>query len=215
MNDSIKTSKDILKETEKDIPLSSVTFPRKWSFWESYIAKETKLSYKDSMKNIFSWNDLITFYQFWNKYPGNEATKIFFDGNKIKYFFKEKFRISAMNIFVEGIRPEWEDPKNNGGKYLQFEYQIKLDDINIFSNRASNAWKKLALNTMSENFDGSNFINGIRFIDKTQFERGKIIMFRFEIWLNKEINEENLKKLVEYLKKELGCEVVEIKDIKC
>jgi hypothetical protein len=215
MNDSIKTSKDIIKETEKDIPLSSVTFPRKWSFWESYIAKETKLSYKDSMKNIFSWNDLITFFQFWNKYPGNEATKIFFDGNKIKYFFKEKFRISAMNIFVEGIRPEWEDPKNNGGKYLQFEYQIKLDDINIFSNRASNAWKKLALNTMSENFDGSNFINGIRFIDKTQFERGKIIMFRFEIWLNKEINEENLKKLVEYLKKELGCEVVEIKDIKC
>ncbi len=215
MNDSIKTSKDILKETEKDIPLSSVTFPRKWSFWESYIAKETKLSYKDSMKNIFSWNDLITFFQFWNKYPGNEATKIFFDGNKIKYFFKEKFRISAMNIFVEGIRPEWEDPKNNGGKYLQFEYQIKLDDINKFSNRASNAWKKLALNTMSENFDGSNFINGIRFIDKTQFERGKIIMFRFEIWLNKEIDEENLKKLVEYLKKELGCEVVEIKDIKC
>ena len=215
MNDSIKTSKDILKETEKDIPLSSVTFPRKWSFWESYIAKETKLSYKDSMKNIFSWNDLITFFQFWNKYPGNEATKIFFDGNKIKYFFKEKFRISAMNIFVEGIRPEWEDPKNNGGKYLQFEYQIKLEDINKFSNRASNAWKKIALNTMSENFDGSNFINGIRFIDKTQFERGKIIMFRFEIWLNKEINEENLKKLVEYLKKELGCEVVEIKDIKC
>ena len=215
MNDSKKTSKDIPKETDKNIPLSSVTFPRKWSFWESYIAKETKLSYKDSMKNIFSWNDLITFFQFWNKYPGNEATKIFFDGNKIKYFFKEKFRISAMNIFVEGIRPEWEDPKNNGGKYLQFEYQIKLDDINIFSNRASNAWKKLALNTMSENFDGSNFINGIRFIDKTQFERGKIIMFRFEIWLNKEINEENLKKLVEYLKKELGCEVVEIKDIKC
>jgi len=215
MNDSIKTFKDTPKESDKNIPLSSVTFPRKWSFWESYIAKETKLSYKDLMKNIFSWNDLITFYQFWNKYPGNEATKLFFDGNKIKYFFKEKYRISAMNIFVEGIRPEWEDPKNNGGKYLQFEYQIKLDDINKFSNRASNVWKKLALNTMGENFEGSNFINGIRFIDKTQFERGKIIMFRFEIWLNKEINENTLNKLVDYLKKELGCEVVEIKDIKC
>jgi hypothetical protein len=215
MNDSTKTFKDTPKESNKNIPLSSVTFPRKWSFWESYIAKETKLSYKDLMKNIFSWNDLITFYQFWNKYPGNEATKLFFDGNKIKYFFKEKYRISAMNIFVEGIRPEWEDPKNNGGKYLQFEYQIKLDDINKFSNRASNVWKKLALNTMGENFEGSNFINGIRFIDKTQFERGKIIMFRFEIWLNKEINENTLNKLVDYLKKELGCEVVEIKDIKC
>ena len=215
MNDSTKTFKDTPKESDKNIPLSSVTFPRKWSFWESYIAKETKLSYKDLMKNIFSWNDLITFYQFWNKYPGNEATKLFFDGNKIKYFFKEKYRISAMNIFVEGIRPEWEDPKNNGGKYLQFEYQIKLDDINKFSNRASNVWKKLALNTMGENFEGSNFINGIRFIDKTQFERGKIIMFRFEIWLNKEINENTLNKLVDYLKKELGCEVVEIKDIKC
>jgi hypothetical protein len=48
-------------------------------------------------------------------------------------------------------------------------------------------------------------INGIKFIDKTQFERGKIIMFRFEVWIDKSISENELKELTEYLKKEFGC----------
>ncbi len=84
-----KTSKDILKEQKEEILFSNVKFQREWAFWESYIGKESDLKYEDSNKLIFKWNDIITFFQFWNKYPGNEVMNLFFDGNNIKYFFIE------------------------------------------------------------------------------------------------------------------------------
>lgn len=38
-------------------------------------------------------------------------------------------------------------------------------------------------------------------------------MFRFEIWINKTITKEILNQLVEYLKKEMGCGTIDIKNI--
>ena len=209
-----KTKENIMKESEKNIAISSITFNRTWVFWESYTAKEQNLSYEESNKSIFEWNDIITFFQFWNIYPGNDAKNIFFNGNRIIYYFEEKYRINAMNVFVKGIKPMWEDEKNNGGKYLQLEYQIKPDEADYFSSVSSLFWKKLVLNTMGENYPGSENVNGIRFVDKTHFERGKIIMFRIEIWVDKFIENEKLNELKNYMIQEMGCEVIEIKDIK-
>jgi hypothetical protein len=121
-----KTSKDIITpEKKKEIPLNQVQFSKTWTFWETYTSKATKLEYSDSNKLIFKWNDVITFFQFWNKYPGKDIKNIFFDGNDIKYFFNEKYRIISMSIFQEGIKPLWEDEQNNGGKYFQLDYKIK------------------------------------------------------------------------------------------
>lgn len=210
-----KTSKDILpSEKKEELPYSSVKFQRTWAFWESYIDKENKIKYEDSNKIIFEWGDLITFFQFWNKYPGKEATNVFFDGTNIKYFSEEKYRITAMNIFIKGVKPLWEDENNNNGKYLQLEYKINKDELSHFSKVASGAWKKLALNVMGECLPAHEFINGIRFVDKTDFKRGKIIMFRIEVWLNKKVGMDDLNKLVDYLKTNLGCEFISIRDIK-
>ena len=30
-----------------------------------------------------------------------------------------------MNLFVSGVKPEWEDPKNKGGKIFIMEYVIQ------------------------------------------------------------------------------------------
>ena len=38
-------------------------------------------------------------------------------------------------------------------------------------------------------------------------------MVRFEIWLNKKASNEKIEELKEYLKKELGCGAIEIKNI--
>ena len=119
-----------------------------------------------------------------------------------------------MNIFEKGIEPMWEDEKNKGGKYLQFEYQIKKIESEDFCRVSSLTWKKLILNTMGENYPGSQFVNGLRFVDKTDFERGKIVLFRIEIWVNKFLNEDLLNQLKEFMMKEMGCEVIEVKDIK-
>ena len=209
----LKNSNEIVSPLKSDIPLSSVRFSKSWTFWESYFSKSINLSYEEANKEIFKWSDIITFFQFWNKYPGNNIKNIFFDGNNIKYFFNENYRINSMNIFIDGIKPMWEDPKNKGGKCLQLEYKIQKEKMDDFSIAANYQWKKLALCTMGMSIPGADYINGIRFIDKTNFDKGNIIMFRIEIWVEKNIKNNILEELIDFLKKNLGCEKIIIKKI--
>ena len=207
----IKTEKDkIIPEKKVDIPLSSVKFSKTWAFWESYSTKsKNEISYSDTNKQIFKWSDLITFFQFWNKYPGKDFRNIFFDGFNVKFFFEGKKRINSMNIFQEGIKPMWEDDKNKGGNYFQLDYQVQKDRMEDFANLANKYWKKLALCVMGGTLPYSEYINGIRFVDKTDFERGRIIMFRIEVWTNKNLNEkQKLDDLKQFFSKNYGCEAV-------
>ena len=213
-NSSTKTGKDIITpEIKSEIPLNAVKFKKSWTFWETYVSKTTDLSFENSNKLIFKWDDLITFFQFWNKYPGRDIKNILFDGNNLKYFFKEKYRINAMNIFQEGIKPMWEDEQNKGGKYFQLDYKIKNDEMDTFSELANVHWKKLALCTMGGSIPHADYINGIRFVDKTNFLRGKIIMFRIEVWVRKNMEEKKLEELKKYLSENLGCQNVISKNI--
>ena len=213
-NSTTKTGKDIITpEIKSEIPLNAVKFKKSWTFWETYVSKTTDLSFENSNKLIFKWDDLITFFQFWNKYPGRDIKNILFDGNNLKYFFKEKYRINAMNIFQEGIKPMWEDEQNKGGKYFQLDYKIKNDEMDTFSELANVHWKKLALCTMGGSIPHADYINGIRFVDKTNFTRGKIIMFRIEVWVRKNMEENKLEELKKYLSENLGCQNVIPKDI--
>ena len=213
-NSSTKTGKDIITpEIKSEIPLNAVKFKKSWTFWETYVSKTTDLSFENSNKLIFKWDDLITFFQFWNKYPGRDIKNILFDGNNLKYFFKEKYRINAMNIFQEGIKPMWEDEQNKGGKYFQLDYKIKNDEMDTFSELANVHWKKLALCTMGGSIPHADLINGIRFVDKTNFTRGKIIMFRIEVWVRKNMEENKLEELKKYLSENLGCQNVISKNI--
>ena len=160
-----KSKNDVPKEAET-VSLDLVRFPRTWSFWESYLAKGKKLSYQEAMKQIYEWDNLIAFWQFWNSYPGAEATSLFYNGTRIKYYFEEKYRINAMNVFVKGVQPAWEDPENKGGKYLQLDYKIDKE-LDKFFGIVSVAWKKLMLNTMGQNIPGSeNVFIYIMSIDK-------------------------------------------------
>jgi hypothetical protein len=213
-NSSTKTGKDIITpEIKSEIPLNAVKFKKSWTFWETYVSKTNDLSFENSNKLIFKWDDLITFFQFWNKYPGRDIKNILFDGNNLKYFFKEKYRINAMNIFQEGIKPMWEDEQNKGGKYFQLDYKIKNDEMDTFSELANVHWKKLALCTMGGSIPHADYINGIRFVDKTNFLRGKIIMFRIEVWVRKNMEENKLEELKKYLSENLGCQNVISKNI--
>ena len=118
-----------------------------------------------------------------------------------------------MNIFQEGIKPMWEDDKNKGGNYFQLDYQVQKDRMEEFANLANKYWKKLALCVMGGTLPYSEYINGIRFVDKTDFERGRIIMFRMEVWINKYLEADKVTELKNYLSKTLGCEKINVKDI--
>ena len=187
---------------EKD----KVLLKRSWSFWENYESKiKDALSYSDSVKEIYTFDNIIEFWQFWNKYPGNDTKEIFFNGECIKYFFKEKYRISAMNFFEKGIKPEWEDEKNKKGNILTLGYVIEDKDINKFLSMINEKWIKLIFLVIGETLPYSNNINGIRFVDKTKLVKNKSIIFKFEIWVNRFMKIEELNEIKKYLTNEFGC----------
>ena len=143
------------------ISKEKVKLNRSWSFWENYqIKNNSEKGYSDLLKEIYSFDDIISFWQFWNKYPGNDTKNIFYNGEYISYFFDEKYRIIAMNLFVKGIKPEWEDVKNKKGKTLILEYEVKKN-IDGFLSAVTESWIKLLCYLIGEQIPFTNNINGI------------------------------------------------------
>jgi len=193
------------KEKFEKIPESSsiekekIKLNRTWSFWENYeIKNKSEVGYSDSLKEIYSFDDIISFWQFWNKYPGNDTKKIFYNGEYITYFFKEKCRILAMNVFAKGIRPEWEDEKNKKGNIFILGYDIKTE-LDRFLYNVTNTWIKLIIYLIGEQLPHTNNINGIRFVDKTKL--GKVVTFKFEVWVNSSMNKKEIEELRDFLSK--------------
>ena len=190
-----------------------VLLNRSWSFWENYETKNREeKDYSKLLKEIFTFEDLISFWQFWNKYPGSDTKQIFYNGECIKYFFKEKYRIIAMNLFEKGIRPEWEDEKNKKGKTLILEYIIN-NDLDQFLSLVTESWTKLLCYLIGETIPHSNYINGIRFVDKTKFGHSKKIIFRLEIWVNCSIEDKELSELKEFLSNSFACPTIDVRNI--
>ena len=192
MKETIEESDTIEKE--------KVLLKRTWSFWENYDLKDKKekKDYSKLLKEIYTFNDIISFWQFWNKYPGSNTKNIFFNEENIKLFFKEKLRIIAMNLFESGIRPEWEDSKNKKGKVLTQEYLIETG-LEQFLTEITEIWIKLICYLIGEIIPHCNNINGIRFVDKAKFGYYKNIIFRIEIWVNSQMNVEDVEELKKFL----------------
>ena len=187
-----ETISDLKLEESDTIEEDKVLLNRSWTFWENYEAKNKDKSYL--IKEIYTFDNIISFWQFWNRYPGNDTKAIFYNGEYMKYFFKEKYRISAINLFQKGIRPEWEDDRNKNGYTLMLEYIVK-DNIEQFYTLVTEKWVKLMCFLIGETIPYSNNINGIRFVDKTKFGYNKSIVFRFEIWVDSSIKENEVDEL--------------------
>ena len=202
-----KLENNILAEKEK------LSLNRSWSFWENYETKtREEKDYSKLLKEVFTFGDLISFWQFWNKYPGSDTKQIFYNGECIKYFFKEKYRIIAMNLFEKGIKPEWEDEKNKKGKTLILEYVIN-NDLDKFLDLVTESWIKLLCYLIGETIPHSNNINGIRFVDKTKFGYLKNIIFKFEVWVNNSIEENDLNELKNFLSNSFDCPSIDVRNI--
>ena len=117
-----------------------------------------------------------------------------------------------MNLFIKGIKPEWEDKKNKGGKVLILEYVIN-QELTQFLNLVSESWTKLLCYLIGETLPHSEYINGVRFVDKTKFGKAKSIIFKFEIWVNSSMDEKDIDELNQFLSNEFGCPSIEIRDI--
>ena len=75
--DQAPLESDTVEETK-------VKFTRHWKFWENYESKTGKLDYAQSLKEIFTCEDTISFWQFWNNYPGANPSNIFYNGERLR-----------------------------------------------------------------------------------------------------------------------------------
>jgi hypothetical protein len=88
-------NKDELKQTftKVDVPNEDITVDpehvklgRSWSFWETYEpkVKSSQTDWSVLIKKVFTFQDIISFWQFWNCYPGSNFSEVFFDGGFLK-----------------------------------------------------------------------------------------------------------------------------------
>lgn len=80
---------NVLKQVQaplesNSVEVSKVKLERTWVMWENYEAKSEQLNYAESLKEIFKFNDIITFWQFWNVYPGSKPSYIFFNDDRLR-----------------------------------------------------------------------------------------------------------------------------------
>ena len=68
------------------VDMKLVKLTRDWVFWENYEGKppSVKLDWEASIKKIFEFSDIISFWQFMNSYQGSELPRIFFNGQSMK-----------------------------------------------------------------------------------------------------------------------------------
>lgn len=153
-----------------------------WTLYDH--SKSSKEIYGSNIRTIGTVKMVEEFSNVIGSYPepGSLFTQIL--GNKqIKPFIgeKEQKKISALSLFKNGIRPEWEDEMNADGGELQFKiilnsgivdtYKV-LEDLNVL-------WYKLILCTLSGYFTDYSYITGIRIIDNSSVEK---LSYRLEIW---------------------------------
>ena len=102
-----------------------------WSFWENYrpvIKDNTKKAgaYDDNLVEIFSFSNLNQFAQFWNCMPYDQSSNLiyFTVTEHDKIIQKEdgkQYVIEGLNLFRQGVKPAWEDPRNSEGYHFQCE----------------------------------------------------------------------------------------------
>jgi hypothetical protein len=91
---------------------------------------------------------------------------------------------------------------------MDYIIEFNLED---FLTLVPKNWNKLMLGLIGETLLNVEYINGIRFVDKTLFS--KKTMFRFELWVNKDIPENEISKMKEFYGKEYGCSGISVKNI--
>ena len=85
----MEETNSVSKIEESDtIEQDKVFLNRSWTFWENYETK-TKGSQSYVIEEIYTFDNLISFWQFWNKYPGNDTKKNFLRWRMHKIFFQK------------------------------------------------------------------------------------------------------------------------------
>jgi hypothetical protein len=151
-------------------------------------SKSVKDCYDKNIRIIGTIKTVDDFNIFKN-YPGIES--IFYKrletGELIKPFVIHddmEREISAISMFKNGIEPKWEHPINTHGGEVQCKFtENKQFNTIISTEELDKMWYILVLYTITGRFSAHKYITGVRIVDHTNPDIGKL-GFRIEIWFS-------------------------------
>lgn len=156
---------------------------RSWILSESYLlsTQRNAANYKNNNFQLFEFCTLSKFASLWNHTSYSNPSNLFYDSvnNNTRKFYtdepdSEEKIIDGLLLFQSGIKPEWEDPLNKNG--CSFDGNFK----NLEPFEIDQLWQDIVLALIGENFPYSQFITGIRFLDRMK----KHSTVKIEIWIS-------------------------------
>jgi hypothetical protein len=143
---------------------------RTWTLF--FHAKNRDKKYSSNQTKLIDISDIKTFWGTFNNIP--KPTLMFSDGKTDKIIKRTGETPNALSFFSKGIEPCWEDVKNSTGAEWSIRKFKDVSDVDVI-------WINLLVDIVSENFDHSENINGVRIVDCT---RETQIMYRIELWFD-------------------------------
>lgn len=145
---------------------------RTWTLY--FHAKDKTQNYDNNTIKIIDIHNIKDFWGTFNNVP--TPVDIFNDGKvqKILKISGKKYNPNAFSFFQAGVKPTWDDPQNIYGAEWSIRKFNGLGEI-------SNMWITALIDLVSENFEYSHHIKGIRIVDSTLPNKP---MYRLEYWFD-------------------------------
>lgn len=140
-----------------------------WTWWEHEHSGDYNSQALGTCDNI------ATFWQYFNNIPQPET---FFTSKAGKRKLVGRRKVDSLSLFREGVKPEWEDPRNSSGGEVLFRSD-KLELVNSM-------WYELVLAVVGQVLpmdDGE--ILGVRVLDKASKSK---IEYRIEVWYSEGVD---------------------------
>ena len=137
-----------------------------WVWWEQRIPKSLD-DYSESMVQMCEFDSVEGFWQLFNNVPA--PSKIFQTSTEKRRFVDRE--VNGYSVFLNGVRPEWEDIRNTHGGELSFRKSISLKLVDTL-------WLELLLFMCSNKFCE---ITGCRIVDKSSSSK---LSYKVELWFD-------------------------------
>ena len=152
-------------------------------------AKNSDKKYSQNTTKLIEINNIKDFWGTFNNIP--KPTEMFSEHGVHKKVLKATGEVpGAISLFRKNSYPTWEDDTNING----FEWSIRkykdFESMNFL-------WINVIANTVGENFEHSDILNGVRIVDSTIDNK---YMYRIELWFSdkkyKEFFETKIKEIL-------------------
>jgi len=185
------------KCVSQDSANHSAKLSETWVLWEQVVPQHNRsygAKYEVNLKEIAKFDCVQDFWALWDHLP--QPSELLMNKKMISDGPETRHIVDAIMIFKDGVKPMWEDDRNQSGGL--FEYKFKPQMQGICHAQIDEFWNNVVVAIIGGAIDPTNMITGVRLVDKLS-SRGAGFL-RFEVWFTNfadENNRINLKTSVE------------------